>query len=230
MADDSQPIPKVPILLLGDAGTGKSTFLSRLMLGSSTLNGSEKNLPTPRDMDQPFCLDIRMYNRPYRFEFYDTASPTNYSLLHPEVIILCYSIADPDSLKSVHTRWKSIVETHFNYDEQLPVILVGLMRDHRRKEDYEGRVKPLDNGGDDEEDALVGRRVVYPQEALRIAQEMRLDKYCECSAVTGEVRAKRETFDIKTLLTFEPAVPRVFRGHCEDGCANNDAKGRQVIC
>ena len=29
--------------------------------------------------------------------------------------------------------------------------------------------------------------IIYPQEAYRIAQEMRCDKYMECSAVTGEL-------------------------------------------
>lgn len=133
-----------------------------------------------------------MYNRPYRFEFSDTASPTNYTLLRPAVIILCYSIADPQSLTNVHTYWKQIVEKHFNYDESLPVILLGLMRDVRQKEDYDGRVKKMaisDNVQEDDAQVLNGRTFVYPQEAVRIAQEMRCDRYCECSALTGEVSA-----------------------------------------
>ena len=45
----------------------------------------------------------------------------------------------------------------------------------------------MDQGGIGEDDVLNGRRMVYPQEALRVAQEMRCDRYCECSAVTGDV-------------------------------------------
>lgn len=59
-----------------------------------------------------------------------------------------------------------MVETHFNYDESLPVILLGLKRDLRR-EGVEG--------------------MVFPQEGVRVAAEMRCDRYCECSAVTGEL-------------------------------------------
>lgn len=146
-------------------------------------------LPVLRDLDQPFPFNIRMYNRPYRFEFYDTASPQNYTLLRPAVVILCYSIASPESLKSVHTHWKTLVEKHFNYNELLPVILLGLKRDVRTKEDYGGSVRPAAEGGaaSDDQQPLHGRTFVYPQEALRIAQEMRCDRYCECSAETGEV-------------------------------------------
>lgn len=129
-----------------------------------------------------------MYNRPYRFEFYDTASPTNYTVLKPAVIILCYSIAQPETLRSLHTHWKTLVEMHFSYDESLPVVMLGLCRDVRQKADYDGKVKSIVGDGDDEQEALNGRSIVYPQEALKIAQEMRCDRYCECSALTGEVR------------------------------------------
>ncbi|GAT23680.1 Rho-like small GTPase [Aspergillus luchuensis] len=35
--------------------------------------------------------------------------------------------------------------------------------------------------------------IIYPQESYRIAQELRCDRYAECSAVTGELL--RETFE-----------------------------------
>ena len=80
------------------------------------------------------------------------------------------------------------MDKHFNYDEALPVIMLGLMRDVRQKEDYDGRVRQMAGGEtEEEEEVLNGRTIVYPQEALRVAQEMRCDRYCECSAWTGEV-------------------------------------------
>lgn len=163
--------------------------LSRLTLGNA--HSPTAPLPTLRDLDQPFPFNIRLYNRPYRFEFSDTASPTNYTLIEPAVIILCYSIAEPKSLVSLQKHWKHVVETHFNYDEALPVIVLGLKRDVRSQEDYDGRVRRREGeeaGSEDEdEQVLNGRSFVYPQEALRVAQEMRCDRYCECSALTGEV-------------------------------------------
>ncbi|KAK0948606.1 hypothetical protein LTR29_000238 [Friedmanniomyces endolithicus] len=212
--------PEIPILLLGDSGVGKSTFLSyvshtpppylhpplhstsspplltslfhysRLTLGNNALHASSKPLPTLHDLNQPFPFNISLYARKYRFEFSDTASPTHYTLLRPAVIILCYSIASPESLSSLKTNWKSVVEGHFNYDEEIPVIVLGLQRDVREKEDYDGLVR---TGVGRDGRGRGGRDIVYPQEALRMAQEMRCDRYCECSALTGELC--REVFE-----------------------------------
>ncbi|KAF2773215.1 putative transforming protein rho [Teratosphaeria nubilosa] len=180
-------VPEIPILLLGEPGVGKSTFLSRLTLGNTAK--PDQPLPSLRDLDQPYPFNIKLYNRPYRFEFSNTASPTNYTLLRPSLLILCYSIADPDSLTALTTNWKRVVETHFNYNEDIPVIVLGLKRDARTKEDYDGRLRAAAAPPEDEGDGAVlnGRTIVYPQEALRIAQEMRCDRYCECSALTGEL-------------------------------------------
>lgn len=123
-------------------------------------------LPILKDLEQPFVFDVKFGSTPYRLEFYDTASPTSYTLLKPSMILLCYSIPDRQTLTNVHDRWKHIVETHFNYDESLPVILLGLKRDLRE----EG--KP---------------GMVFPHEAVNVASQMRCDRYCECSAVTGEL-------------------------------------------
>lgn len=60
------------------------------------------------------------------------------------------------------------METHFNYDEAMPVMLLGLKRDLRREGDA---------------------GVVWAQEAVNVAQEMRCDRYAECSAATGELCA-----------------------------------------
>ncbi|TKA68215.1 hypothetical protein B0A55_09058 [Friedmanniomyces simplex] len=154
--------PEIPILLLGDSGVG-----NRLTLGQN--HPPTATLPSLHDLNQPFPFNIRLYARPYRFDFSDTASPTHYTLLRPAVIILCYSIADPSTLSSLKSNWKKVVETHFNYDEMIPVIVLGLQRDVREKEDYDGVVRTgKDRKGKGD--------IVYPQEALRVAQEMRCDR------------------------------------------------------
>lgn len=125
-----------------------------------------KQLPVLRDSEQPFVFDVTMFKRSFRLEFYDVNSPTSYMLLKPSVLILCFSIADRSSLKSLHNTWKDIVEAHFNYNDRIPIIVLGLKRDLRE-----------DNNPD----------MIFPHEAVTIAQGMRCDKYCECSALTGEL-------------------------------------------
>lgn len=72
--------------------------------------------------------------------------------------------------------------------------MLGLKRDLRSEDDPNG--------------------IIYPQEAYRIAQEIRADKYVECSAVTGELLA--EAFDdiCKTAVDSTSADG----GQSEGGC------------
>lgn len=146
---------------------------SRLTVGPK----STQPLPTLRDLDQPYPFNITLSRQPLRLEFYDTASPTNWTLLDPKIVILCYSIASPDSLQRLQIHWKRQLEIHFGHDETLPVLLLGLQRDVRRETDYlPGRIEP----GRTEE-------VVLPQTAMRVAAEMRCDRYLECSARNGDL-------------------------------------------
>jgi Ras family protein A len=116
-----------------------------------------------------------MYNRPYKFEFYDTASPQNYTLLRPSFLILCYDVSRRPTLYSLASEWKAVVEGHFNYNESIPIMLLGLKRDLRKEWTQE-----------DKDAGKLGESVM-PQEGMRVAQEMRCDRYAECSAITGEL-------------------------------------------
>lgn len=49
--------------------------------------------------------------------------------------------------------------------DDIPVMLLGLKRDLRKE----------------------GEGVIYPQEGLKTAQDLRCDRYAECSAITGEL-------------------------------------------
>ncbi|MCJ1414406.1 hypothetical protein MMC32_000732 [Xylographa parallela] len=154
--------PTVTILLLGDSACGKSTFLSH---GQNSAHTHTTGFPLLRDVDQPFRYDVRMYNRPYRLAFHDTASPEPYTLLHPDFVILCYAINSRPSLQNAQQVWrKGVLRDYAAEYDSMPVMLLGLKRDLR----------------------VESEGVVDPQEGYRVAQEMRCDRYAECSAVTGE--------------------------------------------
>ncbi len=78
-----------------------------------------------------------MYNRFYRFEFSDTASPENYTLLKPDVVILCFDVTDRRSLTNVQQVWRKNVIRHYAHSrEDIPVMLLGLKRDRRVEDEH----------------------------------------------------------------------------------------------
>ncbi|KAI1376024.1 P-loop containing nucleoside triphosphate hydrolase protein [Hypoxylon crocopeplum] len=156
----------IKILLLGDEKVGKTTFLSRISRGSGSLEGHVP-ITLLRDMDQPFIFEIRNRKRMYRLEFYDTSCPEDWRLLEPNLVLICFDLGQRLSLINMQRVWINQVHSNFRTSDHLPIIVVGLKRDLRSEDDPNG--------------------IIYPQEGYKISQEMRVDKYVECSAVTGEL-------------------------------------------
>ncbi|KAI2624695.1 P-loop containing nucleoside triphosphate hydrolase protein [Hypomontagnella submonticulosa] len=157
---------KIKILLLGDDGVGKTTFLSRISKGSGSLEGHTP-ITLLRDLDQPFIFEIRNRKHTYRIEFYDTSYPGDWRLLEPDLVLICYDISQRLSLINMQRVWIKQVHATFQTSDRLPVAVVGLKRDLRSETDPNG--------------------IIYPQEGYQVSQEMRVDRYIECSAVTGEL-------------------------------------------
>ncbi|KXJ96622.1 P-loop containing nucleoside triphosphate hydrolase protein [Microdochium bolleyi] len=146
-------------------------------------------------MDQPFIFEVRNRKARYRLEFYDTECPDNWRLLHPDLVLLCFDISQRLSLINLQRVWKDEVHRTFDTSDRLPLVVAGLKRDLRSEDDPNG--------------------IIYPQEAYRISQEMRADRYVECSAVTGEL----------LQLAFEEVCNAAVKttttsgGQSEGGCA-----------
>ncbi|KAI0602425.1 P-loop containing nucleoside triphosphate hydrolase protein [Biscogniauxia sp. FL1348] len=156
----------VKVLLVGDEDIGKTTFLSRISGGGSSLDGKVP-FALLRDTDQPFIFEVRNRRQTYRLEFFDTSSPENWRLLEPDLVLICYDISQRSSLTNMQNIWIKEVYSCFHNGDQLPKMVMGLKRDLRSDDDPNG--------------------AIYPEEGYRMAQEMRVDKYVECSAVTGEL-------------------------------------------
>ncbi|KAG4035079.1 hypothetical protein MFRU_002g04260 [Monilinia fructicola] len=168
---DEPPLGPPPIettvLLLGDSNVGKSTFLSRPPSNLSPIEATTQ-AQVLLDSHQPITFGIRFSNIPYRLNFYDTSSPIDWRTLKPNVIILCYAVSNRASLLNLQTFWHKILQTTFQYE--LPILLLALKRDLRSEQDPNG--------------------IIYPQEGHRVAQELRCDRYMECSSQTGELVAE----------------------------------------
>ncbi|KAI0832969.1 P-loop containing nucleoside triphosphate hydrolase protein [Hypoxylon sp. FL0890] len=183
----------IKVLLLGDEKVGKTTFLSRISGGSSGLDG-RATITLLRDIDQPFIFEIRNRRRTYRLEFYDTSSPEDWRLLEPDLILICYDISQRLSLINMQRVWIKQVRSNFQASDCIPVIVVGLKRDLRSETDPNG--------------------IIYPQEGYKVSQEMRVDKYVECSAVTGELL--KLAFEEICNTAVKTATPE--GGQSEGGC------------
>ncbi|KAK0389917.1 hypothetical protein NLU13_3490 [Sarocladium strictum] len=152
----------IKILLVGDEKCGKTTFISRLSAGEHV-----NPVPMLRDIDQPFIFEIKLGEKKFRFELSDTSSPESWRLLDPDVVVICYDISQRLSLINMKRYWLNEVKTAFHRIDALPIVVLGLKRDLRSEDDPNG--------------------IIYPQEAYQKAQEMRADRYVECSALTGEL-------------------------------------------
>lgn len=141
-----------------------------------------------------------MYNRLYRFDFYDTASPQNFTLLRPDFVIACFDISRRSSLANVTGKWKELIAEYFDQQEKTPIMVLGLKRDLRKEwtaSEKEAASNALDGmegrrGGTGGvttawESNVDDTRSIMPEEGLKVAQEMRCDRYAECSALTGEL-------------------------------------------
>ncbi|KAI0856547.1 P-loop containing nucleoside triphosphate hydrolase protein [Xylaria cubensis] len=156
----------VKVLLLGDEGVGKTTFLCRISRGAKCLDGNVL-ITLLKDEDQPFIFELRNRRRVYRLEFYDTAFSDDWRLLEPDLILICYDISQRLSLINMERVWIKEIRSALRTSDHTPIMVVGLKRDLRSETDPNG--------------------IIDPQEGYKVSQSMRADKYVECSAVTGEL-------------------------------------------
>ncbi|BCS22123.1 putative Rho-like small GTPase [Aspergillus puulaauensis] len=186
----------ITILLLGDAGCGKSTFLSGLkcIRGQKPGSSPEEPIELLRDADQPFVYEINFSKKSFTLEVYDTGNPNqHWTTLQPDAVLLAFDISNRKTLDGLK-EWRNDVIRYFQQGEgeRIPVMMVGLKRDLR---------KP-------------GAGLIYPQETYRIAQELRCDRYAECSAVTGELMT--QTFEDLARLAYMTTTAE--GGQTKGGC------------
>lgn len=78
------------------------------------ITSKQSPIPLLHDENQPFIFEIRFGNKPFRFEFCDTASPSSWKLLTPSVIILCYDISSRLSLIDIQRLVRPLSPSFFH--------------------------------------------------------------------------------------------------------------------
>ncbi|KGO75593.1 hypothetical protein PITC_098760 [Penicillium italicum] len=89
----------VSLLLLGDPGCGKSTFLTGRLSLPGPSNTDSNTLELLRDGDQPFIYDIRFSKKTFTLKLYDTSNPNqHWTSLRPDLVVLAFDISNRDTL------------------------------------------------------------------------------------------------------------------------------------
>ncbi|KAM0676454.1 hypothetical protein GVAV_000421 [Gurleya vavrai] len=161
---------KGKVTIVGDGKTGKSSLLLRLT--HSKFN--EEYVPTVFENTKYSTLHKK---RKIEIDFWDTAGQEDYSrimpLSYPEttLLLICFSISDPDSLQSIANKWVHEAKFHC---PNVPFIVVGTKADLR----YESSVI--------EELVMKGLAPVDKESGQRMAKKINAIGYYECSAKEGE--------------------------------------------
>jgi Rho family protein len=180
------------LVIVGDGACGKTSLLSVFTLGYFP----KDYVPTVFDN---LVTDIRIDNKPVQLALWDTAGQEEYERLRPlsyskaHVILIAFSIDQPDSLENVAAKW--IEETN-SLCPGIPVILVGLKKDLRE-----------DPNAIDEM-TRQGLRFIDTAEGEAVCQQIGAKRYLECSALTGEnVDAVFEAASRAALLILDRDQP-----------------------
>jgi Ras family len=74
-----------------------------------------------------------VHRRPFWFEFSDTSSLTNYTLIQLDLVILCYYVSNIEPMAEVQRRRRKevIVYHRKRREDRIPIMLMGLKRDLR---------------------------------------------------------------------------------------------------
>jgi len=183
-----EPI-KRKLVIIGDGATGKTSLLSVFTLGFFP----KDYLPT---VFEHYVSDCRVDGKSVQLALWDTAGQEDYERLRPlcynksHVIVIAYSVDNPDSLENVQTKW---YEEATSLCPGVPIILVGLKADLRRNPQAIEAMR------------LKSLNFVDPKEAEAVSRAIGAKKFLECSALEGD--KVDDVFEAATraAITFQEA-------------------------
>ena len=188
----------IKLIAIGNERVGKTSLLTACALGEFH----------PYSMVQIFDeppQDIMFNDIPIRLAMYEAAysnleyiAPLRHSLLYPDtdVILLCFSLADPESYKHVRDYWYPEISTHA---PNVPVILVGMKMDLLYDEETLTRLRERNMAPIDATDGET------------MCREINADKYMDCSSL--------QLMGVKEILG--EAIGLVLQKYCHVNCLEN---------
>ncbi|KAK5617633.1 hypothetical protein CRENBAI_002549 [Crenichthys baileyi] len=167
----------VKCVLVGDCAVGKTALLVRFT--SETFPDSYK--PT---VFENTGVEVYMDGVQISLGLWDTAGNDNFKQIRPrsyqqaDVVLMCYSVANPNSLASIQRKW--IAEVRENLP-RVPVLLVATQTDLREVGVHRGSC-------------------ISPAEGKRVAHEVHAKGYLECSSLSN--RGVQQVFEYAVRTVF----------------------------
>lgn len=172
------------LVVVGDGACGKTSLLTTF----TTNEFPEKYIPTIFDT---YSKDMELDDQEITLALWDTAGEEDYDRLRPlsyqrtNVLLVCFSIDSPVSLRNVKEKWCPEVK-HFL--PEVPFILVG------NKLDLRGNLETIENLKESNSSP------VSRQEGERMARKIGAHSYMECSAKL--LLGVRDVFEEAARISF----------------------------
>lgn len=176
----------IKCVLVGDNAVGKTALLVRFT--SETFPDTYR--PT---VFENTGVEVYMDGVQISLGLWDTAGNDNFrqirprSYQHADVILICYSVANPNSLASVQHKW--ILEVRQNLPK-VPVLLVATQTDQREMGAYRSGC-------------------ISAAEGRRVAQDIHAKGYVECSSLSN--RGVQQVFEYAVRTVVNQARKRARR-------------------
>jgi len=173
------------LVIVGDGACGKTC----LLVVFSKDEFPEVHVPTVFETD---VADIEVDGKTIELALWDTAGQEDYDRLRPlsypdtDVILMCFSIDNPDSLQNIPEKWSPEVK---HFCPKVPIILVGNKKDLRNDEHTKREL------------ARMKQTPVKTEDGAAVATLINANCYLECSAKTRE--GVREVFYAATKAALQ---------------------------
>lgn len=176
----------IKCVLVGDSAVGKTALLVRF----SSETFPECYRPTVFDNTG---VEVYMDGVHISLGLWDTAGNDQFKQIRPrsyqqaDIVLICYSVANPTSLANVHNKWLPEVRENL---PKVPVLVVATQTDLRELGTYRGSC-------------------ITSAEGAQVAREIKAKGYVECSAVSN--RGVQQVFEYAVRIVVNKAKKQARR-------------------
>lgn len=186
----------IKCVVVGDGAVGKTC----LLISYTQNKFPSEYVPTVFDN---YAVNVMIGGEPILLGLYDTAGQEEYDRMRPlsypeaNVFLICFSTVNPSSFENVKAKWLPEVKLHC---PKVPILLVGTQMDLR------------DNQATLDKLAKNKSKPVSQEMGDRLAKELKMVKYAECSALTQ--KGLKDVFDDAIMAALEPEPEPPKKGCC----------------